>query len=218
VQGRKLLTAVLNCGPKISDGSSGDHERSKAALGRRFPGADPGLPGRSADAGPPDRLAVTEDREAQERVFGPLQAWQRNPDTIRRLLTHVLIPATDRKAIFVGVDAYTAAGGTVQRDLFSEDRGGWIADPALLERLVAERMEAAAEAIRSEGWRWVAIGQDAQAGAWNLRRVWPSKVVLSPEDEARRDANAGGRTWITPEGSGCHRAAGSGRDISRGLS
>lgn len=132
-------------------------------------------------------FAVTEDAEAQERVFGQLQDWQRTPDTIRRLLTHALVPATDRKAIFIGLDAYTAAGGTVQRDLFSEDRGGWIADPALLERLVAEHMEREAEAIQAEGWKWVAIGQEAQAAAWGLRRVWPSKVTLSPEDEARRD-------------------------------
>ncbi len=131
-------------------------------------------------------FAVTEDREAQERVFGQLQDWQRTPDTIRRLLTHTLIPASDRKVIFAGLDAYTAAGGTVQRDLFSEDRGGWITDAALLERLVAERMEREAEAIRAEGWRWVAIGPDAQAQAWGCRRVWPSKVALSELDEARR--------------------------------
>ena len=132
-------------------------------------------------------FAVTEDQAAQERVFGQLQAWQRTPDTIRRLLTHALVPAIDRRALFVGLDAYTAAGGTVQRDLFSEDRGGWITDAALLEQLVAERMESAAVAIRAEGWKWVGIGTDAQADAWNLRRVWPSKVALSPEDEQRRD-------------------------------
>lgn len=131
-------------------------------------------------------FAVTEDQAAQEQVFGQLQEWQRHPDTIRRLLTHALVSATDRKVIFVGLDTYTAAGGTVQRDLFSEDRGGWITDPALLERLVAERLEAAAEAIRAEGWKWVAIGQDAQAEAWGLRRVWPSKVALSVEDEGWR--------------------------------
>jgi ParB family chromosome partitioning protein len=67
---------------------------------------------------------VTENREAQERVFGQLQAWQRNPDAIRQLLAHALIPATDRKALFVGLNAYTVAGGTVQRDLFSDDRSG----------------------------------------------------------------------------------------------
>ncbi len=131
-------------------------------------------------------FAVTEDREAQERVFGQLQDWQRTPDTIRRLLTHTLIPTSDRKVIFAGLDAYTAAGGTVQRDLFSEDRGGWITDAALLERLVAKRMEREAEAIRAEGWRWVAIGPDAQSAAWNCRRVWPTKVTLSGADEARR--------------------------------
>ena len=131
-------------------------------------------------------FAVTEDRDAQERVHGQLQEWQRTPDLIRRLLTNALVPATDRKVILVGLDAYQAAGGTVQRDLFSEDRGGWIADAALLERLVAERMEREAETVRAEGWRWVAIGPDAQAEAWRCRRVWPRKVALSEGDEARR--------------------------------
>ena len=118
-------------------------------------------------------FAVTDDTEAQERVFGQLNDWQRNPDTIRRLLTHALIPAGDCTVCFVGLDAYLAAGGTVQRDLFSEDRGGWVTDPALLERLVAARMESEAATIRAEGWRWVAIGPEAQAAAWRMRRVFP---------------------------------------------
>lgn len=147
-------------------------------------------------------FAVSEDQEAQERVYEQLQPWQRNPDTIRRLLTHALIPATDRKALFVGLDAYTAAGGTLQRDLFSEDRGGWIVDAALLERLVAERMEREAETIRAEGWRWVGIGQEAQAAAWNLRRVWPDKVALSAEDDARRSELAVRHDEIAEEHSG----------------
>lgn len=131
-------------------------------------------------------FAVTEDQAAQERVHGQLQDWQRHPDAIRRLLTGGLVPATDRRVAFAGLDAYQAAGGTVQRDLFSEDGGGWIADAALLERLVAERMEREAEQVRAEGWRWVAIGPDAQAGAWRCRRVWPRKVAPTPGDDARR--------------------------------
>jgi len=131
-------------------------------------------------------FAVTEDQAAQERVHGQLQDWQCHPDAIRRLLTNGLVPATDRRVAFAGLDAYQAAGGTVQRDLFSEDGGGWIADAALLERLVAERMEREAEQVRAEGWRWVAIGPDAQARAWPCRRVWPRKVAPTPEDDARR--------------------------------
>ena len=115
-------------------------------------------------------------------------------DTIRRLLTHTLIPATERKGLFVGLDAYTAAGGTVQRDLFSEDRGGWITDAALLER--------EAETIRAEGWRWVGIGQEAQAAAWNLRRVWPDKVALSAEDETRRNELAARHDEIAEQHNG----------------
>ena len=131
-------------------------------------------------------FAVTEDQAAQERVYGQLQDWQRHPDAIRRLLTGGLVPATDRRVTFAGLDAYQAAGGGVQRDLFSEDGGGWIADPVLLERLVAERMGREAEQVRAEGWRWVAIGADAQARAWPCRRVWPRKAAPSPEDDARR--------------------------------
>ena len=148
-------------------------------------------------------FAVTEDQAAQEQVFGQLQDWQRTPDTIRRLLTHALIPATDRRVLFVGLDAYAAAGGTVQRDLFSEDRGGWIMDAALLERLVAERMEREVKAIRTEGWKWVAVGQVAQTEAWKLRRVWSNKVALSPEDEARRDELASRYDELAEE----HRSA-----------
>ncbi len=131
-------------------------------------------------------FAVTEDQAAQERVHGQLQDWQRHPDAIRRLLTGGLVPASDRRVTFAGLDAYQAVGGAVQRDLFSEDGGGWIADAVLLERLVAERMEREAERVRAEGWRWVAIGPDAQAGAWRCRRVWPRKVAPTPEDDARR--------------------------------
>lgn len=52
-------------------------------------------------------------------------------------------------------------------------------------------MAAAAEAIRVEGWRWVGIGQEAQARAWGLGRVWPGKVALSPEEEQQRAELAG---------------------------
>ena len=131
-------------------------------------------------------FAVTEDQAAQDRVHGQLQDWQRHPEAIRRLLTGGLVPATDRRVAFAGLDAYQAAGGRVQRDLFSEDGGGWIADAVLLERLVAERMEREAGQVRAEGWRWVAIGPDAQARAWPCRRVWPRKAAPTQEDDARR--------------------------------
>ena len=47
--------------------------------------------------------------------------------------------ANDRRATFVGVEAYEAAGGEITRDLFENDHGGWLQDPALLDRLHGRR-------------------------------------------------------------------------------
>ncbi|WP_429470993.1 hypothetical protein [Paraburkholderia sp. WSM4175] len=56
---------------------------------------------------------------------------------------------------FVGLEAYEAAGGYVRRDLFSDtENAGFIADAELLQHLAGEKLEAAAEAIRAEGWNW----------------------------------------------------------------
>jgi ParB family chromosome partitioning protein len=48
-----------------------------------------------------------------------------------------------------------AAGGTLTRDLFSAADACFFEPPALLDRLVAETLEEAAEAVRAEGWAWV---------------------------------------------------------------
>ena len=45
---------------------------------------------------------------------------------IRRWLTEGAVRAADKRAQFIGVDAYEAAGGIVLRDLFQSDDGGWL--------------------------------------------------------------------------------------------
>ena len=55
----------------------------------------------------------------------------KEPYAIRCMLTETSVRASDRRAVFVGVDAYEAAGGVVLRDLFQGDDGGWLEDPAL---------------------------------------------------------------------------------------
>ena len=132
-------------------------------------------------------FAVTEDRAAQERVYAELPDWQRTPAAIRRALTSAAVPATDPRAVLVGFDAYRAAGGAVQRDLFTEDGGGWLTDTALLERLVGERLREAAERVRAEGWKWVTTDPQAVGACWRMRRVWPEETPLSEADAARRD-------------------------------
>ncbi|MFB0690367.1 ParB N-terminal domain-containing protein [Agrobacterium pusense] len=130
-------------------------------------------------------FAVTDDHGRQEQVYEGL-GYNREPYIIRRELTRFHVPANDRKAIFVGAEAYIDAGGTVLRDLFTEDRGGYFEDAALLDQLVLEKLQRAASEIQeTEGWRWVETFID-YPHAHGLRRVYPQPVELSEEELAAR--------------------------------
>ncbi|MED5024757.1 ParB/RepB/Spo0J family partition protein [Pseudomonas aeruginosa] len=101
-------------------------------------------------------LAITDDHAAQEAAFYDAPHWQRGASALRERLTEREIDATHPLARFVGLDAYTAAGGGIRRDLFAEDDAGvYLIDAALLERLVREKLDALAEGVRTEGWAWV---------------------------------------------------------------
>ncbi|WP_316224413.1 MULTISPECIES: ParB/RepB/Spo0J family partition protein [unclassified Bradyrhizobium] len=128
-------------------------------------------------------FAITEDHDRQEQVYENL-SWNRDPSTIRRDLTKMNVAATDRRAIFVGADAYAEAGGTIIRDLFTEDRGGYFEHAALLDRLVIDKLEGiAAEVQAVEGWKWASVHIDFPH-AHGTRRTYPHPVELSEEDAA----------------------------------
>ncbi|AYM82184.1 ParB-like nuclease [Agrobacterium tumefaciens str. Cherry 2E-2-2] len=127
-------------------------------------------------------FAVTDDHARQEQVYAGL-GYNREPWIIRRDLTRMHVQANDRKAVFVGPEAYTEAGGTIVRDLFTEDRGGYYDDPALLDRLVLEKLEGIAAEVQAEGWKWAEAFIDFPH-AHGFRRVYPHPVELSEEDVA----------------------------------
>lgn len=128
-------------------------------------------------------FAITEDHDRQEQVFDHL-SYNREPWIIRRDLTKMNVEASDRRARFVGADAYGEAGGTIIRDLFTEDRGGYFEDAALLDRLVIDKLESiAAEVQASEGWKWTSVHIDFPH-AHGMRRTYPHPVNLSEDDAA----------------------------------
>ena len=71
--------------------------------------------------------------------------------------------ADDRRARFVTAEAYVEAGGSVVTDLFRADSNSYLTDPALLDRLVTEKLEREADAVRHEGWKWVLVMPDFDA-------------------------------------------------------
>ncbi|WP_316159375.1 ParB/RepB/Spo0J family partition protein [Bradyrhizobium sp. SZCCHNRI3042] len=132
-------------------------------------------------------FAITEDHARQEAVFDRL-SYSGDATIIRRLLTEAHVLATDRRARFVGIEAYLEAGGTVLRDLFTEDRGGYLEDVALLDLLVTAGLGHEADRLRAaEGWKWTEAHLDFPH-AHGLRRVYPHQVELSAEDQAALEA------------------------------
>jgi ParB-like chromosome segregation protein Spo0J len=69
-------------------------------------------------------FTVTDDHEAQERVWHELADVDTDPDDIRAMLTEEEVTASDRRVKFVTLKAYEKAGGEVRRDLTRTVRAG----------------------------------------------------------------------------------------------
>ena len=131
------------------------------------------------------------DVERQAHVYAELQdAWyQITPDTIRRMVLDATVRGSDPRAILVGRDAYLAAGGRIERELFDDDASeSWI-DVALLEDLAHKAMEQAASKTAQEyGLAWVRptlgnyVSHDLVEG---LNRL-PCEPAPMTEEEAQK--------------------------------
>ncbi len=125
--------------------------------------------------------AATDQHEVQMRVFEQMRhAYNPSADAIRRMVATGSMRGNDPIALLIGEDAYVAAGGKVERDLFSdagEDR--WI-DIEIAHRLASEKMEAEAERLTSEtGLAW--ISPVAASNSWQARsEMGVSDVRLPP--------------------------------------
>ena len=133
-------------------------------------------------------FAITTDRVRQMTVWQQVSeqgyrptAWQ-----IKRMLTESRVPAGAAVAAFVGVEAYEAAGGAVDRDLFADEHefGVWFEDPRLLDRLALERLTKIAEELAHE-WKWAEPRLEIEwSDTARFGRVQPSPGEPTPEETA----------------------------------
>jgi len=131
-----------------------------------------------------EALAITDDHAAQERVWDSTEhEWERSAHNLRRLLTEKQISASDRRARFVGVEAYVAAGGTLERDLFDAEHEGYLNDLALLDRLVAERCETLVADLCAQRWAWAepCLDTDYWTVLQKYNRLQPVPVDLDED-------------------------------------
>jgi ParB family chromosome partitioning protein len=133
-------------------------------------------------------FCVTADHTRQEQVLQTIMQGQvgDSPYTIRRLLTETCVEATDPRARFAGIEAYLAAGGTIMRDLFEPDDGGWLQDPPILMQLVSEKLATERERILAQGWKWAEAALEMPYDLkFRLRRLQPIAEALTEKDEKR---------------------------------
>ena len=132
----------------------------------------------------------TADKAKQERVFEQYgHSSYVNADQIRRAIANDTMKATDPIAILVGADAYVAAGGRIERELFSEDGDRWT-DPELAQTLAASLMEAEAKRLGEElGVAWVRpVATTSLYGITSdLHRVTLPAAPLTDEEQTRCD-------------------------------
>ncbi len=128
------------------------------------------------------------DHEAQERVFKGLAKPITSAHAVRSALTQGRIPLSDRLALFVGVDAYTAAGGRIVKDLF-EETVAFLEDGEVLQRLALEKAEALRDALLADGWGWAEINlAGGHVEGFAAERLRPSERKLTAKEKRRLNA------------------------------
>lgn len=134
----------------------------------------------------------TSDTARQAAVFAQManNYYGNNVNEIRRMLAAGSYKGSDPKVIFVGREAYEAAGGRVDGDLFSNaETESWI-DADIVDRLAEEKLVAAALALRDrEGFaevRAIPALKVPYMETCELDRLDGEPVPLTPEADARR--------------------------------
>lgn len=133
-------------------------------------------------------FALTDDRKRQMKVYRALkESHALNPRTIRAALTEAMAEAGSKLARFVGLDAYRAAGGTTQSDLFSE--AVYLENPELLNDLAAAKLDAVRQVLEAEGWGWVIASPEYD---WEVthgcERIYPQRGEVPAELAEPRQA------------------------------
>ncbi|EKU73314.1 MULTISPECIES: ParB/RepB/Spo0J family partition protein [Sphingomonadales] len=136
--------------------------------------------------------AKTTDTVRQASVFESLAGtyYANNAAEIERQVTAGSYTGGHPKALLVGREAYLAAGGNIDRDLYSDAESELWTNRELLDQLAEEALTEAAQAIRErEGFaevRTIAANHVPYTATMGLRRLQGVVPPLSETQETRR--------------------------------
>jgi len=153
-------------------------------------------------------MTVSTDEAAILSVLEDARGRDVTARAVRVTLTKHAVRGDDRLARFVGVEAYTAAGGAITEDLFEDEHV--FEDPALLDRLFFAKLGGAAQDIRDdEGWANVTAHPDdylPYGFEGKLVQLHPDPVDLPEGDATELEALSEAGYWNLDDAQRARRA------------
>lgn len=135
-------------------------------------------------------LTLTDDHDRQLEA---LRRFGNSGHQIRRMLTETKVGTASGLFLFVGHDAYAAAGGTITADLFAamtDSAGdGYADDPELVETLATAKLSEIADGYRADGWQDVCASLERPDDYYNLVTVhaeWRREPTEAEQAERAR--------------------------------
>lgn len=170
-------------------GVRGQVVKQRLALGRLAPEVLDALRADEITVEVAHAFTLTDDQATHRDVLAAVRATYHavSANQVRSMIAGEEVRSRDKRAAFVGAEAYQAAGGTIRTDLFSDEC--YFQDEALLTRLAGEKLEAEADRLRGEGWGWITASMDRDYGAGaGMDRDYPQAVALPEEIETEAAA------------------------------
>lgn len=136
-------------------------------------------------------FTISDDEEHSLKVLDHVRGNDFSEHQLKRMLKPDVAKPTDRRAIFVGRDAYLEAGGRITNDLFTEQ--SLFDDPETLQSCFVTALETAARELQSgEGWSWVEAIELPYFSSFDMNvekfgRVYREEGILTKDEEARLD-------------------------------
>ncbi|MGC1505578.1 MAG: ParB/RepB/Spo0J family partition protein [Sulfitobacter sp.] len=119
-------------------------------------------------------FTISDDEKLTLEILENVRGQGESEHRIKKMLKPDAVKDSDRRAVFVGIEAYKAAGGRTGSDLFAEEV--LIDDPAILDALFGKKLEEAAATLQAEGWKWAEAIGDSYIGWYQIDEMKLSRI------------------------------------------
>ena len=138
-------------------------------------------------------FTISNDEKRTLEVLENVRGTGDSDHRIKKILKPDAVRDSDRKVVYVGLDAYKDAGGRTSSDLFADEV--LIDDPAILDDLFSKKLADASVELIGEGWKWAEPVNESYVG-WHqidemkLARIYAENGELNEDQSDEYDALA----------------------------